>query len=304
MAAFNAHFNRKGNVEFHQGDLFEPVSGQTFDLILCNPPFVISPDLRTRYRDSGLPSDGISSSLVRTAPRFLRPGGFAQILINWAHVKGQDWRERLHSWLEGSGCDAWVLRFETTEPDKYAAVWLSPQDGLEAYTRSFEQWMAYYESEQIEAIGYGSMILRRRTSGPTWFAHDDLPKASEACGEAVLRGFALRDFLAANPEDQTLLANRFRLNPLAEVEQRLHPGASGWQMTPGCVHLTGGLTFALQVDNLGMSLLGCIRGDKPLGMVLTELAGRLNHDPARLSAAAMPFVRCLIEQGFLLPVQS
>jgi hypothetical protein len=35
--------------------------------------------------------------------------------------------------------------------------------------------------------------------------------------------------------------------------------------------------------------------------VVSETAGPLNLNLARLAVALMPFVRCLIEQGFLLP---
>jgi hypothetical protein len=38
FAAFNAELNGVTNVEFRQGSLFEPVAGERFDLIVCNPP--------------------------------------------------------------------------------------------------------------------------------------------------------------------------------------------------------------------------------------------------------------------------
>ena len=48
-------------VDLRMGSLFEPVAGETFDLIVTNPPFVISPatDERLVYRDSGLPGDEV-----------------------------------------------------------------------------------------------------------------------------------------------------------------------------------------------------------------------------------------------------
>src|SRR5436190_58154 len=42
MTRFNAALNGVANVESRTGDLFEPVEDQTFDLIVCNPPFVIA----------------------------------------------------------------------------------------------------------------------------------------------------------------------------------------------------------------------------------------------------------------------
>jgi hypothetical protein len=43
MATFNAHLNGLSNVEVLAGDMFEPVLGRRFDLIVGNLPFVISP---------------------------------------------------------------------------------------------------------------------------------------------------------------------------------------------------------------------------------------------------------------------
>ena len=39
------------------GSFFEPVAGERFDLVVSNPPFVVSPGTSERlvYRDSGLP---------------------------------------------------------------------------------------------------------------------------------------------------------------------------------------------------------------------------------------------------------
>ena len=40
FAAFNAALNGVEGITFRQGDLFEPVAGSRFDLIVCNPPYV------------------------------------------------------------------------------------------------------------------------------------------------------------------------------------------------------------------------------------------------------------------------
>ena len=109
LAAFNARLNGITNIEFREGDLFEPVAGERFDLVLCNAPYVVSPDTRYMYRDGGVTSDGFSERLVREAPEHLAEGGFAHLLIGWL-LKGDDWEDRPRSWIEGSDCDAWLLK--------------------------------------------------------------------------------------------------------------------------------------------------------------------------------------------------
>src|SRR5437879_1195044 len=62
---FNAQLNGLRNVEGRQGDLFEPVAGLRFDLIVCNPPYVISPESRYTFRDSGRRGDALCEDVVR-----------------------------------------------------------------------------------------------------------------------------------------------------------------------------------------------------------------------------------------------
>ncbi|WP_223172198.1 methyltransferase [Microbacterium sp. NIBRBAC000506063] len=43
FAELNAQLNGVSNIVFRRGSLFEPVAGEAFDLIVSNPPFVITP---------------------------------------------------------------------------------------------------------------------------------------------------------------------------------------------------------------------------------------------------------------------
>src|SRR3989440_38649 len=92
---FNAQLNGLRNVEGRQGDLFEPVAGLRFDLIVCNPPYVISPESRYTFRDSGRRGDALCEDVVRRAPAHLEEGGFATILCNWTLRAGEEWSAAL-----------------------------------------------------------------------------------------------------------------------------------------------------------------------------------------------------------------
>ncbi|MBA3782448.1 MAG: methyltransferase, partial [Nocardioides sp.] len=82
MTRFNAALNEIDNVDVREGSFFEPVAGETFDLIATNPPFVISPATGERlvYRDSGMPGDRVVEHIVRASPDLLAPGGWCQVL--------------------------------------------------------------------------------------------------------------------------------------------------------------------------------------------------------------------------------
>ena len=96
FARFNAGLNGITNCEFIEGNAFEPVRGRTFDLVVSNPPFAVTPSVRYMYRDSGVELDGFCRNLVRQAPEFLNEGGIFQFCCDWAHLAG-----------EGTGKSGW-----------------------------------------------------------------------------------------------------------------------------------------------------------------------------------------------------
>ena len=77
-AKFNAALNGVGNVETRLGSFFEPVDGEQFDLVVANPPYVVSPESAYLFRDGGLRGDAVSEHVVRHAPASLAPGAFAR----------------------------------------------------------------------------------------------------------------------------------------------------------------------------------------------------------------------------------
>jgi methylase of polypeptide subunit release factors len=306
VASFNAVFNRRDNVEVRQGDLFEPVGDEQFDRIFTNPPYVMNPPAdsaipRLLYRDSGFMADGLSEAVVRGMAKHLKAGGFAQSTINWACEKGKNWRDRIQSWVNDSGCDAWLLWSEILAGDRYAVRWMP--NGLEndfpVYQKRYDEWLAYFEKEGIESVGSGLMTLRKR-AGTNWFAEDSVPDPRGQCGAAVARGFLLRDFLTSS-SDEAILQRNYRLAPGVRWTQTLEPGAKGWAPAGSKLYLAGELGFALNVDGLGMNVVTRCRDNRPLIAVLTELATEMKQDVGKLVQVALPFVRTLIEQGLLLP---
>jgi release factor glutamine methyltransferase len=68
-------------VRARHGDLFAPVRGRSFDVILANPPYVPAPDVRrgprgrSRAWDAGRDGRALLDRICRDAPALLRPGG-------------------------------------------------------------------------------------------------------------------------------------------------------------------------------------------------------------------------------------
>jgi hypothetical protein len=304
LARFNAAINGMGHVTFEEGDFFGPVEGQRFDLIVANPPFVISPETDYLFRDAGRRGDEVSAWLARTMPTYLNEGGFAQMMCNWAISKGQGPSDRLAAWVEGIGCDSWMIRLGTSPIDVYTTDWLEAEVGanLELARVKFDRWMSYFTELGIEAIGYGMLTLRRREGANPWLRFDDSPSTNGSCGPDILRGFALRDFLTDHARDEDLLAVRLRLNPQVRWEQHLKPTAESWEVLSGRVRLASGLGFAGAIDPAGFELLNRSRGNLTLAEVLTEVAAAVDADLEEVRPGFLEVARGLIEQGFLFPV--
>jgi methylase of polypeptide subunit release factors len=304
FAAFNAALNGIHTIEFRQGDGFEPVHGERFDLIVANPPYVISPDASYAYRDSGLPADELCHRVVETAAAHLAEGGFAHVLVSWAHAVDGDWAEPLRAWVDGSGCDAWLLHYRTSDPVAHAAGWLRTlgESDPDRYTEALDRWLEYLARLQIDAIGYGAVVLRRH-DGRNWIRTDPLPlDRLEPAGEHTLRVFAAQDALG-RLDDAGLLDLSLALTENHRLQQTL-VARGGLAVESQTLELTEGIRFAVGVDRHTVSLLPHFDGRRPLRDVL-ELARRTfelePEEQERFVPAAIPVVRRLVELGFLEP---
>ncbi|MGH9278257.1 MAG: methyltransferase, partial [Acidimicrobiales bacterium] len=303
MASFNAALNGMPHMECREGDLFEPVEGEQFDLIVSNPPFIISPDHVYYFLHSGRTGDEVCRTIARDAGRFLRPGGYCQFLANWTVEAGQDWRDHVEPWFEGTGCDAWVLRRGSTPPDEYAAVWIETEEGDAGFARSFDAWMDYYRNLAVVAIDSGLVTMRRSTgAGAQWFRADDSPDAmSYPAGPDLAQAFESQDFLAAHTDDRALLAARFRLAPDVRLDQYLRPGLDAWDPEANQLRRTTGLHWAGGIDGDGADLLARCDGSRTMAELLEDLAGSLGTEAADVTPIWPAIVRRLVERGFLVP---
>ncbi|HVC86655.1 MAG TPA: methyltransferase [Gaiellaceae bacterium] len=221
FASLNARLNGL-SLDIREGSLFDPVVGETFDLIVANPPFVVSPDTDFVFRDSGLPGDAICREVVRGAAAHLRPGGFATVLCNWICRSPDERWEPLAGWVEGLSCDALLFSHGVIEPLRYASRWNEPhRKAPEAYARAVGRWLDYYEREGIVGIGIGAVILRGR-DGPGWVRGFAAPTpAAGAAGEHIRRIFAGADRLERLASEEELLDGHFELVRGHRLEQAL-----------------------------------------------------------------------------------
>ena len=295
-AAFNAALNGAGNVETRAGSFFEPVQGEQFDLVVANPPYVVSPEATFLFRDGGLSGDTVSEHVVRATPAALAPGGFACVLIAWA-LDPDDPAERPRSWLEGSGCDGFLLHTSTDDPLETATVWNRDLlDRPDDYAEALDRWLAYYRELGIEHLGYACLVLRRRVDGRDgWLEAQQLPRAAlRPAGRHVRRLFEMHDQLSAIGSDDVLLDRRLRVVDDAVVTQDTRFEGGRWRAENLTLRLENGLPFSAELDPPTARLIRELDGSRTLAEALTAA---LDSDATR--ATGLSLARRMLEIGFL-----
>lgn len=187
-------------VQLRQGNLLEPVAGQRFDLIVSNPPFVITPPSVRQaglplmeYRDAGGP---ILPALVRGLEDHLNPDGVAVMLGNWEHREGTSWRTSVNQWI-GKSLDAWIIQREVQDPVEYAAMWLrdgglTPERSGIAFENALAAWQEDFDSRQVSGVGMGYLVFHApsvaATSGPGGTALEGQTAPEEPASDAATPG--------------------------------------------------------------------------------------------------------------------
>ncbi len=106
----NARLNRLP-VRAHRGNLFGPVRGRSFGLVLANPPYVPAPPARHAPRGRSRAWDGghdgrlVLDRICRDGPALLRPAGV--LLLVHSALSDPD---RTLDLLRAGGCKAAVVR--------------------------------------------------------------------------------------------------------------------------------------------------------------------------------------------------
>ena len=300
FARFNAALNRIDNVEFRQGNLFEPVEGEAFDLIIANPPFVISPDTAYTFRDSGLGRDAVSAAVITGAAARLREGGRAAILFSWIH-SNEDSEGPVRAWLDGAGCDTWVLHHQSEEPLDYAVKWneLARREGSAQFEAAVGRWLEYYAAERIEQIANGAAILQKR-AGENWFRVERMPGSPQESASAhILRVFAAQGRMQELGDEELLLGETFSLVDGHRLDQSMVYRAREFTIDSIQMYLDEGVGLRGRIQPLAIHVLLRLDGQQSLRALIAVVEEELGLEHTELQQAVVTSVRELYGLGFL-----
>ena len=313
FTAFNAALAAVGpdRLELLAGSLLEPVAGRRFDLIVTNPPFVLTPPAvreaglpLMEYRDAGRP---VLPGLVAGLGEHLGVGAAAVMLGNWEHRRGRDWRRDVAAWVPDD-LDAWVVEREAQDPVEYAALWLrdgglAPERDLPRFEAALEAWIADFEARGVEGVGMGYLIVHRpdpdsdgAPRAPWRVLEEVATRPAGPLGEHVARCLEVRSGLAAM-DDDAVAGLRPVTAPDVTEERHLRPGASEPDVI--LIRQGGGFGRVVEADTALAALVGVADGELSVAQIATAVAALTGADEAALRARMVAATRSLAAEGFV-----
>ncbi|MFN0103510.1 MAG: methyltransferase [Bryobacteraceae bacterium] len=283
---FGAGMNKFNNITFRESDCYSAVEGEKFDAIVCNPPYVLTPDRQTYYRDGGMGGDRFAEKILREAPAYLREGGLAHVMCDVAAMDGQSSEARLRGWLAGNGCDVLAIGSRAVDAATYARNWLR-KDGEPLEER---RWIDSFRELGVAGVTNTLVVLRKRTAGgPNWFLPESIAAEPKGYfGHQVARAFACQDLLQL--EDDAIGTTKLRLAAEVRVVNTLRPESGKWLPESSRITFAEGLAREYPVDPQTAAVLALFDGRRKTVDVLPGGQFRMGH------------VRQLVGYGVLEPV--
>lgn len=323
FGAFNAALNAIDRIELRQGSWYEPVAGERFDLIVSNPPYVISPENDLVYRDSGDEPGALCGRLIRDAPDHLTERGFATFLASWPLVgagaeagdgaggrpadadAAPPWWTVPSSWVGPDGW-AWLMLMRREDPLTHASQWNLPLASghgadLAAYRDAVQRWTGYLAQRRIDAVGYGAIVQQRRTGAGGVLRHDEVRAGSGSASRHIQRVFAAADQLADRSEPP--IADRTCVIPAeARLDGTFVPAETGWVQGAAELRLTEGIGIGADLDPVMTEIVLAVTGGLGVYAAADAAAERLGLTDAErsdLRSAASAMVVQLVGLGLL-----
>ena len=295
-----------GRLELLRGSLLEPVAGRRFDLIVSNPPFVITPPAvreaglpLMEYRDAGGP---VLPRLVAGLGEHLEPGASAVMLGNWEHRGAGSWRDAVAAWLP-EGLDAWVIEREVQDPVEYAAMWLrdgglTPDRDAEAFDAALEAWIDDFEACDVRGVGFGYLIVHRpRRPREPWRLLEEVTTSGQGVlGPHVAEVLEARERLDGL-DDEAVADLHPLLAPDVTEERHLIPGAA--EPTVILLRQGGGLGRTLRASTAVAALAGVADGELSVDQIASAVAALTGEDVTALRTEMVEATRRLVTTGFL-----
>jgi SAM-dependent methyltransferase len=291
-ARFNASALGAANLEVIEGDLFDSVGKERFDLITATPPFVPSPVNALGFRDGGPSGEDIQKRIVAGLPHHLAPGGTAQLVTELGEREGEPLIGRLRQWLAGAPLDIHVLRVASHTAAQYAVGHARGGD-YGSFLDSARAWAGNLRTQGYARVA--SVLVAFQWSspacGPPWERIDESRPPQRSAGAEIEATF-LAERLSRSPElSRQLEGGRLRrVGPIALLEASVLGGdiPPKTKATP----LGQALSIEHDLEPLERQILARIEGRAAVADLL-----RLCAESGAQNVAVLEAIRSLLRKG-------
>jgi len=296
---FNAAFNGL-NVDVRPGDLFAPVAGEMFDLVLSQPPFVVQPPgiEATAYVHGGPRGDELALRVLAGLDLVLAPGGCALLRFD-APGAQDDVVRRIRDIVPGH-FDLGVFGFNTVGPDLIAlgyAVLADPSLG-DRYRDEVAQYHRHMADLGLDQFT-GTMTLVQRPA-------EQRPAVTvSVAGRAVplwpyMAARLVAERLAA-ASDTTLLSARLSPVPAARLSAELDLDVAGLRPSYTVRFPSGSVSPDLEMNEAGAALLQLFAGGRGMAAVVGAYAEATSKGHVEAAPDVLVFARDALRRGLLVP---
>ena len=166
FARFNAQLNGLRAYEVRLGNLYEPVAGERFDVVLANPPFVPSPEMGLRFRDGGASGESLLRQIVAGATEHLKARGRICIVTDLVDV--DSYEDKLRAWWGPESHEALVLKTADRDEILFSVPHCHAPfaQTFEDYNHALDRWVSNFRSTELRKVNFGYLFLWRMAAGP------------------------------------------------------------------------------------------------------------------------------------------
>jgi SAM-dependent methyltransferase len=298
VARANAALNRLA-IDCRAGDLLAPVGGETFDLIISQPPYVVLPPGQhaVTYLHGGPRGDELARRVLAEVPAALLPGGLALV-----HFDGPADRE---SELVGevarsanAPVDIAVLAQPGLPPMVQAMSYATLLHGGfgAGYAEAVRGYLAHCRAAGLTSFGRYLVALRRSARG--WGVRLRVANGrgpDRAAIDALIAGLDLAD--AGEAE---LL--RCRIRPPACAELTLHRPFGSPEVQRIAAGYRSGFWPGHDIDEQTGALCDLLAGSDSVAAAVAVYAQDCAEPPAEAQRLLLAFVRDGLRRGMLVVV--
>jgi methylase of polypeptide subunit release factors len=204
LGRFNARLGCTRPIDFRLGSFFEPVQEETFDLIVCQPPFVSRAENREQvtFLHGGARGDELSLSIIEGLFGHLAPGGRAVLYMDWPNCDGRAAAARVREHLHGANADLLVLASRPKSVDLPVAVYASMQHPRlgPPYEQEVLDQLDHFHRMGITSLTLLVVVLQKTDKTPFTHVVDTRPFTEvEPTGSQVQRLILAQNLLREGP---------------------------------------------------------------------------------------------------------